>query len=233
MPVLFLRAPPALITQVVSWLVTSSGECRGDRASAVRLGQDMVSHRLLKPLCAGYDRPENAGAAGGAGGGWGDVVGKSGGKNEGGEQRSLFRSFDDAVGWLFAYAGDALRDPFAPPPPTQIAVMTRTRLDVRVTDWIEVRFPEWAVVGVWFSLFFARFGWPHDLLGTVRYARGAGGGGSASTFWLVLGGSGRPQRVAHHLPTHQSTHPPTHDDLFRPQPPAFPGNRPRTTKART
>ncbi|CAN0236426.1 unnamed protein product, partial [Laminaria digitata] len=143
--------------QVVSWLVTSSGECRGDRASAVRLGQDMVSHRLLKPLCAGYDRPEDStsaaagggggrGRGGGGGGAAGGGGGGEGGRGSGSEQQGLFRSFDDAVGWLFAYEGDALRDPFAPPPPTQIAVMTGTSLDVRVTDWIETSDDEGAHV---------------------------------------------------------------------------------------
>lgn len=90
----------------------------------------MVSHRLLNPLCAGYDRPEEPGLAGG----WNEGSG-----SREGEQRDLSRSFDDAVGWLFAYAGDALRDPFAPAPPTRVEVMTGSRLDVRVTDWIEVR----------------------------------------------------------------------------------------------
>lgn len=108
--------------------------CNGDRASAVRLGQDMVSHRLLAPVCAGYHRPEEEVA----GGGGGDS--NSGGK----EQGELLRSFDDAVGWLFAFVGDALRDPFAPPPPTQVAVMSNTGVDVRVTGWTEV-----SVVNAW------------------------------------------------------------------------------------
>lgn len=104
--------------------MTCSGECKGDRASAVRLGQDMVSRGLLSPLCAGYGPPHtNTGAS----------------ATEVGEQRDLLRSFDDAVGWLFAYAGDALRDPFAAPPPTKVVVMMGTRLDVRISDWIEVR----------------------------------------------------------------------------------------------
>ena len=161
-PAFIPRACLRLLAQVVSWLVTSSGECRGDRASAVRLGQDMVSHRLLKPLCAGYDRPEDTSAAGGGGAGWGNGSGGSGAKSggqsggkSGGEHRSLFRSFDDAVGWLFAYEGDALRDPFAPPPATQVAVMTGTSLDVRITGWIEVRARERVVLnGIGFSHFF-------------------------------------------------------------------------------
>lgn len=99
--------------------MASCRECRGDRASAVRVGQDMVSRGLLAPVCAGYAPVESDSA-----------------------ERDLLRSFDDAVGWLFAYAGDALRDPFAPPPPTQVSVMTGTDLDVRVADWIEVR-PLW------------------------------------------------------------------------------------------
>lgn len=97
--------------------MTSTGECRGDRASAVRVGQDMVFRGLLTPLCAGYAPSE-------------DQIS---------EDRDLLRSFDDAVGWLFAYAGDALRDPFAPAPVTQVSVMTSIGLDVRVADWIEVR----------------------------------------------------------------------------------------------
>lgn len=100
--------------------MASSGECRGDRASAVRVGQDMVSRGLLMPLCAGYAPAEDGGGGGG------------------GAERDLLQSFDDAVGWLFAYAGDALRDPFAPPPPTQVSVMEGSGLDVQVADWIEV-----------------------------------------------------------------------------------------------
>lgn len=93
----------------------------------------MVSHRLLNPLCAGYDRPE------GVREGEELVEGRGNGSNDSvGKHRDLSRSFDDAVGWLFAYAGDALRDPFAPPPPTEVAVMTGTRLDVRVANWVEV-----------------------------------------------------------------------------------------------
>lgn len=77
----------------------------------------MVSRGLLMPLCAGYALADDDG---------------------GGAERDLLRSFDDAVGWLFAYAGDALRDPFTPPSPTQISVMEGSGLDVRVADWIEV-----------------------------------------------------------------------------------------------
>lgn len=106
--------------------------CNGDRASAVRLGQDMVSHRLLTPLCAGYDRPRDLATV---------AVDTAASEN----QRDLNRSFDDAVGWLFAFAGDALRDPFAPPPPTQVAVMANTGVDVRVTGWTEVCV--WFLVG--------------------------------------------------------------------------------------
>lgn len=115
-------------------MVTSSGECDGDRASAVRLGQDLVSHRLLIPICAGYiDRPKDDSTGGSSGGGGGSDFG-----NGDEDQGDHFRSFDDAVGWLFAFAGDALRNPFAPPPPTQVAVMTNTRVDVAVTGWTEV-----------------------------------------------------------------------------------------------
>lgn len=122
---------------MVRWLVTSSGECDGDRATAVRLGQDLVSHRLLTPVCAGYDHPEDpAGESGSvaaaAAAGEGDV------KNEK-EPVDLFGSFDDAAGWLFAFEGDALRNPFAPPPPIHVAVMTNTAVDVAVTAWVEVR----------------------------------------------------------------------------------------------
>lgn len=111
--------------------MTSSGECNGDRATAVRLGQDLVSHRLLTPVCAGYDRLE-------------DSVGSSGsatgaGAGADGEPADLFGSFDDAAGWLFAFEGDALRNPFAPPPPIQVAVMTSTGVEVAVTGWTEVR----------------------------------------------------------------------------------------------
>ncbi len=136
---------------MVRWLVTSSGECDGDRATAVRLGQDLVSHRLLTPVCAGYDRPEApAGKSGGGGGGGGG--GGSGGSGSGSaaaagegdvenekEPVDLFGSFDDAAGWLFAFEGDALRNPFAPPPPIHVAVMTNTAVDVAVTGWVEVR----------------------------------------------------------------------------------------------
>lgn len=122
--------PPDPSSQVVWWLVTSSGECDGDRATAVRLGQDLVSHRLLTPVCAGYDRPKDpAGSATGGGGG--------GAEEE--EPADLFGSFDDAAGWLFAFEGDALRNPFAPPPPIQVSVMTNTGVEVAVTGWIEVR----------------------------------------------------------------------------------------------
>lgn len=118
------------LLQVVWWLVTSSGECDGDRATAARLGQDLVSHRLLTPVCAGYDRPkDSAGSATGAGGGGG---------SEREQHTDLFGSFDDAAGWLFAFGGDALRNPFAPPPPIQVAVMTNTGVEVGVTGWIEV-----------------------------------------------------------------------------------------------
>lgn len=113
-------------------MVTSSGECDGDRASAVRLGQDLVSHRLLIPICAGYDHPRDDPTGGGSGGAGGEV-----GNGEE-DEADHFRSFDDAVGWLFAFAGDALRNPFAPPPPTQVAVMTNTGVDVAVTGWTEV-----------------------------------------------------------------------------------------------
>lgn len=127
------RAPPPFFSQVVWWMVTSSGECDGDRASAVRLGQDLVSHRLLIPICAGYDRPkDDLTFSSSRSGGGGDF--DSGDEDEG----DHFRSFDDAVGWLFAFAGDALRNPFAPPPPTQVAVMANTRVDVAVTGWTEV-----------------------------------------------------------------------------------------------
>ncbi|CAM9874561.1 unnamed protein product [Ectocarpus fasciculatus] len=101
--------------------------CNGDRASAVRLGQDMVSHRLLTAVCAGYHCPEEEQ----------EVAGGGGDSSSGKEQGELLRSFDDAVGWLFAFVGDALRDPFAPPPPTQVAVMSNTAVDVRVTGWTE------------------------------------------------------------------------------------------------
>ena len=102
--------------------MTSSGECDGDRATAVRLGQDLVSHRLLTPVCAGYDPPKDSAAAAADG-----------------ETSDLFGSFDDAAGWLFAFEGDALRNPFAPPPPIQVAVMTSTGVEVSVTGWTEVR----------------------------------------------------------------------------------------------
>eukprot|EP00752_Nemacystus_decipiens_P011084 g9848.t1 len=105
--------------QVVWWLVTSSGDCDGDRATAVRLGQDLVSHRLLTPVCAGYDHARES----------------AGGANE--EPADLSGSFDDAAGWLFAFEGDALRNPFAPPPPIQVAVMTNTGVEVAVTGWTE------------------------------------------------------------------------------------------------
>lgn len=107
--------------------MSSSAECKGDRASAVRVGQDMVARGLLVPLCAGY-APAEDGAAGG-------MEGFRDGETEGND---LVSSFDDAAGWLFAYAGDALRNPFAPPPVAQIGVMTGSTLDVRVTDWAEV-----------------------------------------------------------------------------------------------
>lgn len=126
---------PLSFSQVVWWLVREE-VCNGDRASAVRLGQDMVSHRLLTPLCAGYDRPRS------------DLgVPAAGDRTAAEYERDPSRSFDDAVGWLFALAGDALRDPFAPPPPTQVAVMTNTGVDVRVTGWKEVR--GFGLVGGW------------------------------------------------------------------------------------
>lgn len=118
-------ACPTPFLQVVRWLMREK-VCNGDRASAVRLGQDMVSHRLLAPVCAGYHRPEE------------EFTGGGGDSSSGKEQGELLRSFDDAVGWLFAFVGDALRDPFAPPPPTQVAVMSNTGVDVRVTGWTEV-----------------------------------------------------------------------------------------------
>ena len=116
-----------LALQVVRWLVSSSEECRGDRASAVRLGQDMVSNRLLTPLCAGYDE-HLAGTR--------DASAAS--KQSKQRERDLPRSFDDGVGWLFAYAGEALRDPSAPPPPPEVSVMRGSRLCVSVAEWIEV-----------------------------------------------------------------------------------------------
>ncbi|CBN77240.1 hypothetical protein Esi_0038_0149 [Ectocarpus siliculosus] len=117
-------SPAVTGEQVVRWLMREK-VCNGDRASAVRLGQDMVSHRLLAPVCAGYHRPEE------------EVTGGGGDSSSGKEPGELLRSFDDAVGWLFAFVGDALRDPFAPPPPTQVAVMSNTGVDVRVTSWTE------------------------------------------------------------------------------------------------
>lgn len=109
--------------------MVSSGECKGDRASAVRLGQDMVSNRLLSPMCAGYeDHVEGDGDA------------SSHRRQQRQWQGDLLRSFDDGVGWLFAYTGEALRNPFAPPPPTEVAVMKGSRLCVSVTEWIEVRY---------------------------------------------------------------------------------------------
>lgn len=105
--------------------MTSSGDCDGDRATAVRLGQDLVSHRLLTPVCAGYDRPKDSPGGGATG--------------DESEPADLFGSFDDAAGWLFAFEGDALRNPFAPPPPIQVAVMTSTGVEVGVTGWTEVR----------------------------------------------------------------------------------------------
>lgn len=118
---------PIPFPQVVRWLMREK-VCNGDRASAVRLGQDMVSHRLLTPVCAGYHCPEEEQ----------EVAGGGGDSSSGKEQGELLRSFDDAVGWLFAFVGDSLRDPFAPPPPTQVAVMSNTAVDVRVTGWTEV-----------------------------------------------------------------------------------------------
>ncbi|CAM9483306.1 unnamed protein product [Scytosiphon promiscuus] len=120
-------SPAVTGAQVVWWLVREE-VCNGDRASAVRLGQDMVSHRLMTPLCAGYDRPRDDDDAAAA---------AAGDRASSESRRDPSRSFDDAVGWLFAFAGDALRDPFAPPPPTQVAVMTNTGVDVRVTGWTE------------------------------------------------------------------------------------------------
>lgn len=111
--------------------MTSSGECEGDRATAVRLGQDLVSHRLLTPVCAGYDRPKDSP------GGSSATTGAGAGAE--GEPGDLFGSFDDAAGWLFAFEGDALRNPFAPPPPIHVAVMTNTGVQVSVTGWVEVR----------------------------------------------------------------------------------------------
>lgn len=123
--------------QVVRWLVTSSGDCDGDRATAVRLGQDLVSHRLLTPVCAGYDRPEDlAGSSGG--GGRSSTAGGDDVENEK-DHADLFGSFDDAAGWLFAFEGDALRNPFAPPPPIHVAIMANTGVEVAVTGWVEVR----------------------------------------------------------------------------------------------
>lgn len=117
-------------------MVSTSAECGRNRASAARLGQDMVTHGLLRPLCAGYDSsldakegalPPSSSTKGGDDGGGGEE-----------KQQDLARSFNDAAGWLFAYAGDALRDPFAPPPPTQVAVMTGSLVDVKIPNWIEV-----------------------------------------------------------------------------------------------
>lgn len=87
----------------------------------------MVGRGLLAPICAGYAPPEDQHAI---------ANGIPSGANE---DVDLLRSFDDAAGWLFAYAGGALRDPFAPPSPTQVSVMVGIQLDVRVTHWVEVR----------------------------------------------------------------------------------------------
>lgn len=143
--------------------MTSSGECKGDRASAVRLGQDMVSHGLLSPLCAGYGTPNKNPFAS---------------ATEARVQRDLLHSFDDAVGWLFAYAGDALRDPFAAPPPTKVVVMTGTHLNVSISDWIEVSVRVFCAVNLYWGVFAFVLGWQlhnldrcsttHPLVGACR-----------------------------------------------------------------
>lgn len=109
--------------------MVSSGECKGDRASAVRLAQDMASNRLLSPVCAGYEEHLEGG---------GDASSHRQQQQQRQWQRDLIRSFDDGVGWLFAYTGEALRNPFASPPPTEVAVMKGSRLCVSVTEWVEV-----------------------------------------------------------------------------------------------
>ncbi|CAM9218126.1 unnamed protein product, partial [Discosporangium mesarthrocarpum] len=125
--------------QVVWWLVTSSGECRGDRAAAVRMGQDMVSRGLLRPICMGYSREDSEGKGAGSTG-WQTsneegVVSKD--RNLAAEEAPA-RSFDDAVGWLFTYAGAALRDPYTTVPEPVVSAMTGSPVEVQVDEWIEV-----------------------------------------------------------------------------------------------
>ncbi|CAM9634960.1 unnamed protein product, partial [Choristocarpus tenellus] len=48
--------------QVVRWLVSSCGDCKGNRTEAVRLGSEMVSCGLLLPICAGYEGSNSGGS---------------------------------------------------------------------------------------------------------------------------------------------------------------------------
>lgn len=84
-----------------------------------------MARGLLSAVCAGY-APQDGGVV------------RDRDRDDGTAGLDLLSTFDDGVGWLFAYAGDALRDPSAPPPPTRVSVMVGFRLDVRVVDWVEV-----------------------------------------------------------------------------------------------